>query len=89
MNLFVWNCNGSTSWEFLRTTKEMIRRYRLCLMCYVETKISGLKADQVCRKLGLDSWIIIEVVGFNRGIWVLCKDCIKLEVIRTILHLFI
>ena len=61
----------------------MIRRYRLCLVGLVETKISGLKADQVCKKLDLNSWIRIEAVGFSGGIWVLWKDCIKLEVIRT------
>ena len=55
MKFLVWNCNGSASYEFLCTTKEVVKRYRLYLVGLVETKISGLIADQVCRKLGLDS----------------------------------
>ena len=83
MNFIVWNCNGTASREFLRTSKEVLKKYKPDLVGLVETKISGFKADQVCRKLGLDSWSRVKAVGYSGAICVLWKDSIKVEVLRT------
>ena len=71
MKLLVWNYNGAVSREFLSISKELMKKNRPNVIGLVETKLNSEKADEVCNKLNFDSWIGIETVGYNGGIWAL------------------
>ena len=68
MKIITCNCNSASFREFLRSSKEMIRKFLLNVLGLVETRISEEDADKVCRSLGFDEWIRVEAVGFSGGI---------------------
>ncbi|CAN1177309.1 hypothetical protein LINPERHAP2_LOCUS33031 [Linum perenne] len=45
--------------------------FDLEVVLLVEPKISGERAERVCRKLGFEEYVRVEAVGFSGGIWVL------------------
>ncbi|TYG40549.1 hypothetical protein ES288_D12G101900v1 [Gossypium darwinii] len=51
-----------------------------CVMVLMETRISGLKTDRVIKSIGVPYSHQVEAVGYSGGIWVLCKDNIRVEV---------
>ena len=42
--------------------KEMLKKNKPDLLCLIETKVSGDKADNICPKLGFHSWLQVETV---------------------------
>ena len=68
---------------FLITTKDIIRIHKPTILGLLETRVSGEKADTVCRKLGFDYWVRVEALGFSGGIWVLWKECMKVDILKT------
>lgn len=66
-----WNCRGVSSKEFLVEMNELIRELRPKIVIIIEPRISGLAADNVCKRLGKKQWIRSEARGFSGGIWVL------------------
>lgn len=64
-----WNCRGAKSREFACKIRELIRRYQPKIIILLDPKISREAADQVCKKLGMRSWIRSEAAGFNGGVW--------------------
>lgn len=83
MICLIWNCQGAASREVLHTLKDMIKVHRPAILGILEPKISGVKADDVCNKLGFDDWVRVEALGFSGGIWVLWKNSIKVNIIKT------
>ena len=79
-SIIVWNSNGAASREFLRTEKEIIRTNKPTIFGLFEIKVSGVKADSICRKLGFDEWIRVEALGYSGGIWVFWNECMKVEI---------
>ncbi|XP_028755095.1 uncharacterized protein LOC114714521 [Neltuma alba] len=69
-----WNCRGAGGRLFSRMIKEIVIKYGINVLCLVETRISGLRADKMVRKSGFTNWIRVEASGFAGGIWVLWKD---------------
>lgn len=69
-----WNCRGAGNRTFPNTLKHIVKQYHIDVMCLIETRISGSRADQVIRKLGFSNWIRLEAAGFTGGIWVLWND---------------
>ena len=53
------------------------------LLGLLETKCSGERADVVCHRLGFDSWVRVEALGYSEGIWILWKDLVTIDIIRT------
>ncbi|XP_031402735.1 uncharacterized protein LOC116212324 [Punica granatum] len=70
MRVLCWNCRGAGSSRFVRVMKEMIRDHRPNIVVIVEPRISGAKADAVCRKFSDYSVERVEAQGFSGGIWV-------------------
>ena len=62
---------------------ELIRIHKPDIMGLVEPRIRGVQADSTCIKMSFHNWIRIEALGFSGGIWVLWKDCIQVNVLRT------
>lgn len=83
MIILIWNCQGAASREVGRTLKEMIWIHKPQVLGLLEPKISGYKADEVCKKLVFEDWIRVEALGFSGGIWVLWRSSIHVNVIRT------
>jgi len=72
--ILAWNVQGAGSSNFLFTLKELIRIYSLKIMILVETKISGIAANEVCKKIAFDGVFCVEANGFKGGIWVLWRE---------------
>lgn len=61
----------------------LIKFYRLVCFFILETKLSGFGANDVCFKLGFDSWVRVEAVGMSSGIWVLWRNDISVSIYKT------
>lgn len=79
-----WNCRGAGGRHFPSTLKKIVSEYHIDIMCLLETRISGVKADRVSRKLGFSNWLRLEAAGFAGGIWILWDDTnIQIEYITS------
>ncbi|KAK4282536.1 hypothetical protein QN277_013898 [Acacia crassicarpa] len=66
-----WNCRGAGRRNFPLTMKDIVNKYCINILCLMEPRISGNRADKVCQKLGFGHWIRVEASGFSGGIWIL------------------
>ncbi|XP_028754831.1 uncharacterized protein LOC114714269 [Neltuma alba] len=69
-----WNCRGAGNKTFPATVQEVVRRYDINVLCLLETRVSGCKADEVVRRCGFSNWLRVEASGYTGGIWVLWND---------------
>ncbi|PKI53756.1 hypothetical protein CRG98_025886 [Punica granatum] len=60
---------GAGGPKFVRSMKEYIRVEKSAMVMIVEPRISGAKADKVCRKFSEFKSERIEAQGFSGGIW--------------------
>ncbi|XP_028760821.1 uncharacterized protein LOC114719473 [Neltuma alba] len=79
-----WNCRGAGNRAFPQLIKDIVRRKNIDILCLIEPRISGQKADKVVRKLGFSHWIRVEATGFAGAIWVCWNEGdIKIEYISS------
>lgn len=52
--ILVWNCRDVTKSSLERTIKSYVKIHRIKVMALVETRISGIRADRVINRLGLE-----------------------------------
>lgn len=71
MNIASWNCRGASGRAFHRINKDIVRKNNLGILCLLEPRISGSRADNVVRRLGFSNWVRVKASGFAWGIWVL------------------
>ena len=76
----LWNCQGALAPEFRRTFKALIQKYNPFMVSLFEPRINGKKANEFIIRSGFERSHRIEVEGFSRGIWLIWKDCVKVEV---------
>lgn len=69
--------------EVFRYLKEMIQTHKPNVLGLLEPKISGMKADGICNKLGFDECVRVEAIRFSGDIWILWKNSIHAKVITT------
>ncbi|WCJ44055.1 RNA binding RNA-directed DNA polymerase [Euphorbia peplus] len=81
--IFVWNSQGSVNGRFARTVSLFLKNHKPAIVILVETKCSGLTADKVMSKIGLDASIRVEAKGFSGGIWVLWNIPFKISVLSS------
>ncbi|KAL8167282.1 LOW QUALITY PROTEIN: hypothetical protein V2J09_008781 [Rumex salicifolius] len=78
------NSQRAGSREFVNTLKELIRIHDPTILVLVETRLSGIQADKVCKNIGFDGMTRVEAVQFQGGIWVLWrKSVVDLNLIDT------
>ncbi|XP_019157557.1 PREDICTED: uncharacterized protein LOC109154147 [Ipomoea nil] len=82
MNVIAWNCQGAASRKFYRTLKQFLSVYKPVILCLLEPKVSGVQADSICSRLGIEEWLRVEAFGFT-GIWVLWRDTISVDILTT------
>lgn len=66
-----------------------MKNYNPSFVVLMEPRISGVKADEFIKKSGFDNSHRVEVVGFSRGIWLLLRNFIDVEVLinhRQFIH---
>ena len=40
-------------------------------------------ADSICNKSGFDQWVRVEAIGYGRGIWILWKESLQVEILKS------
>ncbi|XP_061375835.1 uncharacterized protein LOC133317945, partial [Gastrolobium bilobum] len=64
--------------------KDLTRRYRICILVLLETRIGGLRAKQVAKSLGFSNFFISDPIGFSGGIWILWNSSeVNIQVLHT------
>ncbi|CAN1154328.1 hypothetical protein LINPERHAP2_LOCUS19948 [Linum perenne] len=82
ISIFSWNCRGAGHKKFLASFRSYREKFHPSVVFILEPRISGRKAERVCRKLGYEECIRSDTVGFSGGIWVLRRpgevklDCV-------------
>lgn len=74
MNWLIWNCRGAGDNNFPGLMRDCIRIYNLSFVAILEPRISGVRADSVVNRLGMDGMVRVEANGFSGGIWCLWKQ---------------
>lgn len=80
VDLMVWNCQGAGNVNFHKVLKEYIREFEPAVVVLVETRVSGVTAECVIKKVGMPFSHRVEACGFSGGIWVLWKSGVDLRV---------
>lgn len=74
MRVFYWNCRGACHKDFLPAVREYIRTSNPDVLFIVEPRVSGRRADRICRRFRAFSSERIEAEGFAGGIWMLWRS---------------
>ncbi|KAA3453866.1 reverse transcriptase [Gossypium australe] len=83
LKIFAWNCQGCARRNFIRSFREYNEEHRPDIICLVEPRVSGNKANLIIEKLGFSYSHRVEAVGFSGGIWVGWKDSIQIKIIQN------
>ena len=83
MNIFVWNCNRTSSRRFSITLKDLMCCHKPEILALVETRCSGEHANVVCNNMCFDHLIRVEALGYSGGIWILKNDSVTLWILKT------
>lgn len=54
IKIFSWNCQGCASRKFLRVFQEYNAKHMPDIVCLVELRVSGKKANLIIEKLGFN-----------------------------------
>ncbi|KAA3455874.1 reverse transcriptase [Gossypium australe] len=74
---------GCVSRNFLRAFREYNEEHKPHIVCLVEPRVSGNKANIIIENLGFNYSHRVEAIGFSGGIWVGWKDFIQIKIIRN------
>ncbi|KAK8628337.1 hypothetical protein V6N13_064046 [Hibiscus sabdariffa] len=80
VKVILWNSQGVCSLDFKRYYKLLVATHRPSVVAIFKPRVSGLKADRFVERSGFANSYRIEANGFSKGIWVLWRDRIVLNV---------
>jgi hypothetical protein len=84
MNSLIWNCRGAGGKVFPSLIRDTMRTHNIDFIALLETRISGVKAEAVVKKIGLQEGVRVDAQGFSGGIWCLWKSsCPPITVVDT------
>lgn len=69
-SILVWNCREANSTHFFVNIRELVYVYKPNILVIVETRVHCKWVWLNFGKLLFAGLIIVEEVGFSRGIWV-------------------
>lgn len=80
--LVAWNCRGSGSVVALRHLMLLIKINKPDILILEELRCSSSAMDKIKQKMKFSGSIVVEVVGFSGGIWILWDESVlSLELI--------
>lgn len=82
-NLLAWNCQGASNPTTLDSIKNLISMFQISVLMLFETKVSGRKAEDAIKCIGMKNSHCVEAAGFAGGIWVLWNEPISLTVVQN------
>lgn len=71
MNCLIWNCRGAGGANFPALMKDYMGVYQFYFIALLEPRISGARADEAIKRIGLNEGARVEAQGFAGGIWCL------------------
>lgn len=71
MIILTWNAQGASSTSFVQTLLNHIKDTKPNIITLLKPRISGVRADYLCGRIGYDGIIRMEAEGFSGGIWLL------------------
>ena len=89
ISIMYWNVQEASSRDFKCSFRTIVKNYNHSLVVLMESRISGVKADKFIKKSGFDKSHCVEAVGFCRGIWLIWRNFIEVEVLlnhRQFIH---
>lgn len=72
--IICWNCHEASSGNFMQEMKELLRSFKLAIVVLLESKVSGVVADGICKRIRMSRWGHSEATSFSSGIWVLWNE---------------
>lgn len=81
ISILFWNVQGAASGNFRRSFKTIVKNYNPSMVVVMEPRISEMKADAFIKKSRFEFSHRVEAVGFSGGIWILWRNCVKVEVV--------
>lgn len=72
----VWNVRGAGGKLFPRTVSNLKQVYGFEVLCIVEPRISGKRAQNIIKSLNFEKSYIVEAQGFSGGMWLLWNDSV-------------
>lgn len=83
LKIFLWNCQGCVNRKFIRAFREYKVEHNPDIVCLVEPRVSGQKANFIIEQLGFNFSHWVDSVGFSGGILVLWKDSLRIRIIKN------
>ncbi|CAI9105145.1 OLC1v1004004C1 [Oldenlandia corymbosa var. corymbosa] len=77
-----WNIQGAGSKEVHGAFKELKNRFQPDVVAILEPRITGGKADYFVKRSRFDRSFRIEADGFFGGIWLLCKEDVRVTILK-------
>ncbi|CAN1247422.1 hypothetical protein LINPERPRIM_LOCUS6319 [Linum perenne] len=65
IKVFYWNCRGASHTNFSTSFKSYRSNFKPNIVILVESRVSGIIADKVCRTLGFEEIRRIKTIGFS------------------------
>ena len=67
-----------------KTVMDLVDWHSPILMVITETRMSGVRADEIIEALPFDGHAIFDTIGFAGGIWMLWRsDLVQVDVLAT------
>lgn len=63
----VWNCQGAGHPRFNNFVKEYRRDFSPDMFYFLETRVSGARADRIIGRMGFTNSFRVETTGFSGG----------------------
>lgn len=67
----MWNCRGVGKPSFEIVARDLIHNYKPTIFIILETRLSGGRARDIVQRLGYNSSLIVDALGFSGGLWML------------------
>ena len=84
MNCLTLNVRGAGSSTFPRMMRDVILRNKVGLLAVLEPRVSGVRADNIISKAGLNASFKVDVIGFSGGILLMWnKDVYDVKVLES------
>lgn len=91
INSLIWNPKGASGKDFPSYIKDIMCVYNIDFLAVLETRVSGIRADNIIKKICLQEGARVEAQGFSGGIWCMWRHgCPPISVIsssRYFIHL--